>query len=511
MKKKSRTYNSIVNSLFGIISSSITVILNFAVRVILVQYLGEEVNGLHNLFQNITNVMALMEMGISSAMIIHLYEPIKRENRDSIKAIMAFYKKIYIYISLIFTFFCILLDIFFLDEIITTTISIQKIRGYFLLFILSFSLNYFTYYKQSLLFAEQKNRINIGVMTICQIIYRTIAMVLMVKCRSYSVFLILMILEKVTINIICAHYVNIYHPYLKNYKGAVLPRRKKIEIFNTVKPLFINQMATTIQKSSNSILVSILLGNISVVGYYGNYQLVISTVELLFSQLGSAFTSSFGDLAVDGNKKQMYYVYRKTALIMNTITCIVCAGFLVCIQDFIYIVFGEKFVLDRLSVFILTASMVVSLLNIPIISVQNAMGLHKFDDKIMLIQAGMAIIGGYILGEIGGMTGIFSGLLFPTIIFTLIYKGIVISEVAFEIRKRLYLIFIGKEIAKIACIVIIVYLLSYQIPIQHTVVSLLIKGCISVICSTILLLGVSWKDDIFRDIISNIYRTIKKI
>ena len=70
--KRSRTYNSILNSLFGIVASVVVTILNFVVRVVLVRELGEEINGLHNLFQSVINVMALMELGISTAMIIHL-------------------------------------------------------------------------------------------------------------------------------------------------------------------------------------------------------------------------------------------------------------------------------------------------------------------------------------------------------------------------------------------------------------------------------------------------------
>ena len=64
MKEKSRTYNSISNSIWGMMSALITVVLNFAVRIIIIRALGEEINGLHNLFQNTINVMALMETAL---------------------------------------------------------------------------------------------------------------------------------------------------------------------------------------------------------------------------------------------------------------------------------------------------------------------------------------------------------------------------------------------------------------------------------------------------------------
>ena len=98
-------------------------------------------------------------------------------------------------------------------------------------------------------------------------------------------------------------------------KAVKLEKEKKWAIFRTIKPLFINQTSVTVQNSANSILISMLLGNISIVGYYGNYQLVISTVQLLFSQMGGAFTSSFSNLATENDKKECTVYIGRAALL----------------------------------------------------------------------------------------------------------------------------------------------------------------------------------------------------
>ena len=78
MKEKSRTYNSITNSIWGNVVSTCYSCPQFCCAYFfIVRALGEEINGLHNLFQNTINVMALYETGVSSAMVIHLYEPVK--------------------------------------------------------------------------------------------------------------------------------------------------------------------------------------------------------------------------------------------------------------------------------------------------------------------------------------------------------------------------------------------------------------------------------------------------
>jgi len=496
VSNKSRTYNSIVNSLFGILASIITVIMNFGVRVIIVRELGEEINGLHNLFQSITNVITLMEMGISTAMIIHLYKPVKEENQQETKAIMSFYRVVYVYIAIAFTMLCLLIDLFLIDKLVTSTIAIDKVRLYFGLYALSFSINFLTYHKRSLLFAEQKNRISIGVTAACELGFRTLQIISVLAFHQYVLFLCLLVCEKVTSNAICAWYVNKHHPYLKGYNCITLEKRKQKAIFKTVKPLFVNQIASTVQKSANSILVSLLLGNVSNVGYYGNYQLVSNTAELLFSQFGAAFTSSFGNLAVEGNRDRMHHVYMKSSFVMNSIAVILCAGFLACIQDFIYLVFGKDFLLDPMSVIILTLNMLVYLFNVPVISVQNAMGLHKKDEKLMVVQAIVAVMLGYMLGKHFGMPGIFLGLLIPLIIFTLIMKGMIINKAVFETNYKQYLGYLLKEISKATIIIAVVALICLQLSMEITLLSLIAKAIIAVVVGIIFIIAM-WARNIY--------------
>lgn len=481
--EKSRTYNSIMNSLFGIIASGVTVLLNFFVRVILVRQLGEEINGLHTLFQSIITVMTIMELGISSAMIIHLYEPIKTSDQTQIKAIMSFYRRVYIIIAVAFGAGTLFVSLFLLDSLVTTTIEMRTVRLYFILFGATSVFNYLTYYKRSILYAEQKNRISTGVNAACELFFRSIQIVTLLTYRNYVIFLILWLFEKVTGNIICGLYVNKYHPYLVHNREE-LSREKRKAIFETVKPLLVNQVAGTVRQSSQSILSSILLGNVAIVGYYGNYHLVISMVELIYSQFGGAITSSFGNLAVGGNKEHMKSAYKKSAFVMNWIGCFMCAGFFVCIQDFIRLVFSNNSVLDTVSVISLLANMLFYLMNIPIISIQNAMGLHRLDAVAMIIQAISSIALAYIGGIIFKMPGIFFGLLIPLIFFTSIRKGIIISDYAMGMKRKEYLLFFGYELLKIVVSILISALACNWIDFGFEIYNILVKGIITiVICS----------------------------
>ncbi len=498
MKEHSRTYNSIVNSLWGVFASIITTILNFVVRVVLVKTLGAEINGIHSLFQSIISIMALMEMGLNTAMIIHLYAPIKECDNELIKGIIGFYRKLYRILSI--TFFVVGLTVSFtvLDYMVTSSIPIGIVRMYFLLFVLSFSLGYLTNYRRCIIFAEQKNRVSILATTISELICRSLQVASLIVYRNYFIFLALLVFERLLNNSICNYYVIKHFPFLKKLDGYRLCREKKTAIFSTVKPLFVNQMANTIQMSSRSVLISVLLGNVSVVGYFGNYQLIMNVVQLIYGQLGGAITSGFGNLSVDASPNKLRKAYFKSAFVMNWIAAVCCSCFICCSDTFIYLIFGEEFVLETISMIVLTANLIIYLLDIPIISLQNALGLHKIDSSFMVLQAFVAILFGYVLGKFWGMAGIFVGLLVPLFVFTFIRKGILISKHSLGLSVYEYLGFAMKEFLKISFTVSVSYALC-QIPNQeYSITSLIISLLIASVTSLVLPLLLSWRQPELR-------------
>jgi len=510
MPTHSRTYNSVANSVYGIIASIITVALNFAVRVVLVRQLGDEINGINSLFQSVISMMALMEMGISSAMIIHLYEPVKNEDCQTIAAIMGFYRRVYLYLAVAFAIVGVLVSLLLIDRLVTSSIPTERVRLYFLLFTATFVLNYLTYYKRSLLFAEQKNRVSTTVTAVCELVFRTAQIALLLVWQSYILFLLLLTCERLVGNYICQRYVDRHHPYLK-HNTVIISREKKQAIFRTVRPLMINQTATTLQGTASSILISLLLGNVAIVGYFGVYLMVVSVIRLLYGQLGGAFTTSFGSLAVENDHKRMEWTYRRTAFLFNWIACVCGAVFIACVDDFVFLFFGQNFVLNQLSVLIITSSMLVGLINIPVISIQNAMGLHRWDAMALVFQAVVAIALGYMMGLLWGMPGILIGLLIPTVCISLFRKGIVICRVAFSMPWQRFLRFILPDIARIFGVVFLTSFVITLLPMAPSFGSIVVKAAIALALSVSIPMFTSLYKPEFRATIKLVLTIISKI
>ena len=509
-RNSSRTYNSIVNSVVGIFATIITIILNFFVRIVIIKQLGEEVNGIHSLFQSITNMMALIEAGFSTAMVIHLYKPVAEQDKNKIIGIIKFYRKVYIVISIIFILIGLFVNAFFIDDLVKSSIPISQIHFYFLVYMLITPVNYLTYYKISILYAEQNNKIYFIISTISQLIFRMLQIILLFKFKSYSVFLILLILEKITCNLICSKYINKNNPYLKEKNNIELSKKDKKAIFSTVKPIFISNIASNVQGSTKEILISMLQSNVKYVGYFGNYQLITSTAKLLFSQFGGAITSSFGNLAVENNQNKMYEAFKKVSFILNWIAILLCSGFICCIQTFIFLAFGKNFVLPNPVAILIVLELYIYLLNIPIISIQNALGLHKEDQYIMIFQTIASAFVGYFLGRKYGMLGVLIGLLIPQFFLTLINKRIVIYKKAFNIKKNIAIKSILLELLKGIFVCLISISICSLIRTNYIIVNLILKGLISILITFIMFYILSKKSQYYQESINLVKKIIRR-
>ena len=508
--KKTRLYNMLANSAVGIIVTLLQVALNYVVRIVLVNELGPEINGLHNLFQSIVNVMTLMETGFSTALIIHLYKPVEFKDEKSIIEVMSFYKKIYTIIGISLLAIGLLIDVFIIDSIVTTTIPMVQVKIYFLIFVLSFALYYYTYYKKSILFADQKNRINTLAVFISEFIFRILEIIFAVAFHSYFIFLVLMILEKLCCNLICNIYINKNYPYLKKFTCVKVGKRIKRSVFKTFVPIFIYNISSTIQQSAKSILISYFLGDISFVGYFGNYQLVTNAAFLLYGQFGSAYTSAIGNLSVLGDNKKLYKFYRECSFWMNWCAILIASGIVACIQDFIILTFGKDYILPISCVAFLVVDMLVYLFSIPIISIQNAIGLHYLDKNVMIFQAIVSIILGFFGGKYYNIQGILFGLTLPQILFTLFYKGMIVNKKLFDLPFISYIKITLNDIIKSATTIYVCYFMCSLVSLPNIILDFLCKVILTIVICFLLCFLFSYKNKYFIDSLNKIVIYLKR-
>ena len=87
-----RSTNSIKNAIVAIIMNVINILIGFIAQRIFISALGAEYLGINGLFNNVLSMLGIVELGLGSAIIYHIYKPIADDDREKIKSLMLFYK-----------------------------------------------------------------------------------------------------------------------------------------------------------------------------------------------------------------------------------------------------------------------------------------------------------------------------------------------------------------------------------------------------------------------------------
>lgn len=495
MKKNDRTYNSISNSVYGILSYLIILIITFISRKVFVSSLGNVYLGLNSVFSGFVTMLSLPELGLSTAMLFFLYKPVAENDANKVTAYLKFYKKIYNSIGLIITLIGILFS-FTLPFFIHSPLDNKSIQVYFIFYLIGTTITYFYAYKKNILYADQKNRVISISHTLFKTSFEIIQMISIFIFKNYIFYLILMILFNFLENFYCNYYVNKKYKNLINKKNAELNISQKKELFKKVKDLLVQNISGFIVSFTDNLLISMLL-NTFVVAIYSNYLLITATLKTLFSQIFSAFTTSFGNLFVTESIEKSYDIYLKAQFLAFWLIGFTSITFFVLIQDFITIWLGERFLFNISLVFIMTTVYYINCINVPSISVQNALGLHYKDKNIMIIQAIVNLVVSYILGIKFGISGIMCGTIIA-MIFPVISKPYIIYKSVFQKSFLLYI----KQFSYWGVITLIIGSITWGICSwfslsDHLFLSFIIKSLICCLLPNVLYILLNFKNDYF--------------
>ena len=92
MNYKSRTHNSIRNTLLGISAHAITTLFSFVSRTVFVNILGVHYLGISGLFSNIFMMLALSDLGMYTVMLYSLYKPLADQDYQRVSTLIRFYQ-----------------------------------------------------------------------------------------------------------------------------------------------------------------------------------------------------------------------------------------------------------------------------------------------------------------------------------------------------------------------------------------------------------------------------------
>ena len=312
MKESNRTFNSTKNALFAIICQSLTILLSFVTRSVLIHTLSQTYIGLNGIFANIIDFLNLAELGIGNILLFNLYKPLANNDEKRVVQILNLFKKIYTIIALVILGLGILI-IPILPYILNGVSFTLEVLIIYLLFLINTVCSYIYNYKMFLLTADQKNHI-VSIVTIFVIIIKEIFQItVLLLFKNFYLYLIVLIITTILKNIILSIITD--KKYDLKIKVEELAKSEKKAIYSDFKDIFFYKVASVIIYGTDNLLMSILIkGGTIIVGIYSNYLLITNSLKNVITAFFQGMIGSVGNLNVKSDNDKKYLVYRTLIL-----------------------------------------------------------------------------------------------------------------------------------------------------------------------------------------------------
>ena len=407
MKKRSRTKNTARNMVMAVILNISTIAIGFFTQRIFLHILGAEYMGLNSLFANILSALAVAELGIGNAIIFSMYKPMAKDDHETIRALMAFYKRCYAIIGLI----VLVLGLIILP--FTPAIVGQQSLDVNVMIIFAMSLfdivaSYYLGYKRSIIFVSQQNFIIDFVGLIYIILLSTLQMLVLFLTKNYYLYLgvklVLRVLQNVVLNTIAGK----MFPYIKEPNPPALSKKIRKDISKKVKGLIYHKVASFVVLGTDNIIITTFLG-LFVNGLYASYYMIINSVQGVIYQIITATMASVGNLLVEKNKPKQFDIFRKIRFMNFWLATLGAAGFIIVMDSFVTVWLGPNFLLPFEVLIVLAINSHMTMMRTSYSVFKEAAGIFYEDRFVPIIESIINIVASVALVNMMGLAGVFLG------------------------------------------------------------------------------------------------------
>lgn len=428
-RSASRTKNSIRNIAVSISCQFLMLIFSFLSRTVFIKILGAEYLGINGLFQNILSVMSLADLGFGTAVIYALYKPLADNDKNKITQIINYFKKVYNIIAIVVFVVGVAL-IPFLDYLVNMDQNIPYLRFYYFLFLLETVCSYLVVYKSALLNADQSSYIVKTIRTIFNIVSHIVKLFVLFITKSFTAYVFVQVLSVVISNLFIQFVADKRYPYLKRNVKKLDANSCK-DIMSNVKSLFLYKIGSVILNNTDNILISVLVGTISV-GYYSNYSLLFGTVVTFSELLFGSLNASVGNQYAEKDSDKLEETFNMLNFASFWVYGFCCTTLFCLMSDFISLWLGSSYIFDDITVFIICLNIFVVGMMSSVVTVRTATGIFKKTKYIYCITAILNIVLSIVLGRKFGIAGIIFATVVSRFLTNVWYEPLIIFRDVFK-------------------------------------------------------------------------------
>lgn len=494
--KITRRKNAKKNIVFGTIYKAYQIIIPFIMRTLMIYQMGMEYAGLNNLFASIFQILNLAELGIGAALTCSMYEPIAHDNEKEICALLKLYKRCFSAIGWV-VFLLGLLCVPFLGHLVNGSIpSNLNMTVLYLMYLGNTVLSYWMFsYKNSLLYAHQRNDIISKVLLLTSIIQSVLQVYVLVFLKNYYLYLTASVLAQILQNLICAVLVGRLYPSYRaegNLEESVVGEIKK-----KVQGLITNKIGGTVLRSADSVVISAFLG-LAVLAVYQNYYFILTAVIGIFGIVFESCVAGIGNSIVIESEDKNYKDFKTITYIVGWLICVSCACFVALYQPFMVLWVGENYLMDFSLVVCMVAYFFLYEIDQLVGMYKDAAGIWYSDRYRPLVSAFANLVMNILFVQVIGLYGVLASTIIALLLIDLpwllhnVFKTLFVDHTSSDyvlllIKNALYSI--------TSCVVVYAVCMKF---VNGGILGLLVRLFIAVLVSGGLLLVGEWRNEEFR-------------
>lgn len=410
--------------------------LSFVVRAIFVNKLGSEYLGLNGVFTSILSVLAISDLGLESIFGYLLYKPLVENNHSSIRDMISFVRKVYNFIGF-FIFFIGVLIIPWLPMIVGSQgMRLNHVYLIYILLLANSSLSYLFTYNRTILNADQKNYVIATATFTVSLFVSMLQITVLLILQSMVWYVLVLLIGTIVTNVYLSKKVILEYDFLNN-----LPKRVKLNdtdhktlIQNTIGG-FSNKIGTAVVFASDNILLSIFV-NLSTVGIYSNYTLVINGITALFQKVAGAITASIGYISIKSASKS-FKIFLQLNFYVTAILFFVSPLIFVALKPLITLWVGHNYILSPFVVFLIVENFVLQVSRTPALTYIDAYGLQWIQKWKSVIESILNIVLSLILLIFFhlGLIAVLLGTVGSTLLFVFWFEMYIVLKHSFNLTK----------------------------------------------------------------------------
>ncbi|UUC15471.1 lipopolysaccharide biosynthesis protein [Limosilactobacillus fermentum] len=435
--KQSRTKLAMKNvSVTGLVT-----LLNFPIQFInrffMVRYLGMAYLGITSLYANILSVLSLTDLGVGTAIIFMMYQPLEDGDHRKLSILMRYYRLVYHAISLII-FVIGLLIIPFLHVFLGKQISYPHVYLLFIIYLLGSVSSYLFSYNQSLLNADQRSHIVSAINLIVCYVLLTAQIVTVILYKNPLLYATLFVFTGFVSNLIVSVYVHRHYPYIYGTKERLSKADNKL-LFDNVVGNFFLRVSGVVVTGTDNLFLSAFAGVIQV-GFYANYVTLTSFLQKFILQVIASFTGSIGNFSVTSDRQAGEDLFHKLQYINFVILNLATMGILFLSKDIIAAWLGKQYILDTLTTLLIGLSFYIMNYRalgwnfVAVYGLGKYMKMFCVNEMIANVVASLIFLWGFHMG----LRGVILGTIISTILTVSWQDPYIIFKYGFHTRPTKY-------------------------------------------------------------------------